>query len=474
MTVTPLRPQRFQDYDELHQFLLLCQQNLHQQDQSKIISIALEIPPVDPLVVLEKMAHPHQLSFYWEQPEKSEAIAAIDAVSYLNVGGESRFQEAQEFINNCLEKTTVIEDKNYRWLEPLFFCIFTFSELVNRGDLLFSPGTVFLPKLQVFRRGNIGGLVANLKVDKKTKIDSLTKQTWQQFQSIKKLLNSVNNRLIKSYYKTEIKILEREAELFKSGVKSALELIKNDRISKIVLAHCLEVSTSQKISVIECLSKLRDRHSDCYIFAANNGKGQVFLGASPERLISIQNRQLIADALAGSAPRGKTPIQDAEFANLLLSSEKERREHHAVLEFITDSLQKLGLTPQAAPVPQILALANIQHIWTPIKAQITQKVHPLQIISLLHPTPAVAGTPTPIACQYIRQFEPFERGLYAAPLGWIDSQGDAEFIVGIRSALIEGDRAKLYAGAGIVAGSDPDQEFAEIQLKLQPLLKALV
>ncbi|PSB01457.1 isochorismate synthase [Merismopedia glauca] len=474
MTVTPLRPHRFQDYDELHQFLLLCQQNLHHKEQSKIISISLEVPAIDPLVILEKMAQPERLSFYWEQPEKSEAIAAIDAVTYLTVAGDSRFQAAEEFMAECLEKTTIVGDKNHRWLEPLFFCIFTFLDRVTQPHPPFLPATVFLPKLQVFRRGNTGGLVANLKVDKKTNIDALTKQTWQQFQLVKKQGNSVGNRLTKSSYKPSIQIVDRESDRFKSGVNSALELIKNNQISKIVLAHCIEVIVSEKISVVECLNKLRDRHPDCYIFAANNGKGQVFLGASPERLISIKNGQLIADALAGSAPRGKTPTQDAEFANLLLSSEKERREHHAVLEFITDRLQKLGLTPQAAEVPQILPLANIQHIWTPIQAQVTPKVHPLQIISLLHPTPAVAGTPTKIACQHIRRFEPFERGLYAAPLGWINHQGDAEFIVGIRSALVEGDRAKLYAGAGIVAGSDPEQEFAEIQLKLQPLLKALV
>ena len=101
-------------------------------------------------------------------------------------------------------------------------------------------------------------------------------------------------------------------------------------------------------------------------------------------------------------------------------------------------------------------------------------MHPLEIVAQLHPTPAVAGAARDVACAEIRRYESFERGLYAAPLGWVDYQGNSEFIVGIRSALINGDRARLYAGAGIVAGSDPDKELAEIQLKLQALLKALV
>jgi menaquinone-specific isochorismate synthase len=127
-----------------------------------------------------------------------------------------------------------------------------------------------------------------------------------------------------------------------------------------------------------------------------------------------------------------------------------------------------------SPTPQLLQLLNIQHLWTPIQANVPTGVHPLEIVAELHPTPAVAGTPREISQEQIRRYETFDRGLYAAPLGWVDHRGNSEFIVGIRSALIDGDRARLYAGAGIVAGSDPDKEVAEIQLKLQALLKALV
>lgn len=198
------------------------------------------------------------------------------------------------------------------------------------------------------------------------------------------------------------------------------------------------------------------------------------MGASPERLMSISDRQLATDALAGSAPRGKTPIEDADLANRLIASEKERREHRFVIDFITQRLTELGLTPQLLSAPQLLQLSNIQHLWTPIAAKVPPNIHPLDIVAALHPTPAVAGDPCEVACQEIQRYEAFERGPYAAPLGWVDRNGNSEFIVGIRSALIAGDRARLYAGAGIVSGSNPDKELAEIQLKLQALLKALV
>jgi menaquinone-specific isochorismate synthase len=218
---------------------------------------------------------------------------------------------------------------------------------------------------------------------------------------------------------------------------------------------------------------LRDRHPGCQIFSLGNSQGYHFLGASPERLINIKNRQLLTDALAGSAPRGKNSYEDQQLASKLLGSEKERREHQSVSAFITQRLSQLGLKPQQSPL-KLLKLSNIQHLWTPIYAQLPPQLHPLDIVAQLHPTPAVAGVPREIALEQIRYYETFDRCLYAAPLGWVDFQGNSEFIVGIRSALIKDNHARLYAGAGIVAGSDPAKELIEIQLKFQAMLRALL
>jgi menaquinone-specific isochorismate synthase len=210
------------------------------------------------------------------------------------------------------------------------------------------------------------------------------------------------------------------------------------------------------------------------VFSIGNGKGQSFIGASPERLLSIRNHKLITDALAGSASRGRTVAEDAKSAQHLLNSEKERREHQLVVEFIARQLTDLGLQPHHADVPSLLQLSNIQHLHTPIQAAMPSHLHPLQVLSALHPTPAVAGMPRQTACEQILHYEQFDRSLYASPLGWVDAHGNAEFVVGIRSALLDGNRARLYAGAGIVAGSVPDREFAEVKLKLQTLLRGLI
>jgi len=226
---------------------------------------------------------------------------------------------------------------------------------------------------------------------------------------------------------------------------------------------------------VRSLQTLRRNHPDCTVFSVGNGKGQSFIGASPERLLSINEGRLTTDALAGSASRGQTPEADEALAQSLLNSDKERYEHQVVVKFIAEQLRSLDLDPNYTPAPQLLQLLHIQHLHTPMSATIDpKKVSPLDILAKLHPTPAVAGLPLQNACKLIHQHENFDRGLYAAPLGWIDTEGNSEFIVGIRSALIDGCKARLYAGAGIVAGSEPAKELAEIKLKLQTLLNALV
>ncbi|NJO19634.1 MAG: isochorismate synthase [Spirulinaceae cyanobacterium RM2_2_10] len=259
---------------------------------------------------------------------------------------------------------------------------------------------------------------------------------------------------------------------FVPATRAALAAIQAEQLSKIVLAQPLDVVAAGALDPIATLARLRQHYPDCTCFSLSNGRGSYFLGASPERLASIRDRHLVVDALAGSAPRGRDAIEDARFAQQLLNSDKDRREHQAVSHYLSEQLQSLGLRPQLAP-RQLRQLSNIQHLWTPITAQLPAQVQPLEVVAQLHPTPAVAGVPTAAACEQIRHYENFERGLYAAPIGWLDMQGNSEFVVGIRSALLSGARARLYAGAGIVAGSDPDREQAEVQLKLQAMLAAL-
>ena len=471
MTISPCRSHTFVDYKYLNQLLLEVQENCRRHNNSKIVSIPVEIGLVDPLLVFDKFSQKHTKNFYFENRSNGEAIAAIDTVDKIEIFGKNRFIKSEEFIKNCLTNIISISLQNQTFSQPHFFCTFSFFDQHEQADYPFPSATVFLPCWQLVLKNNCCTLIMNTIINSQVNITKLLDNLQSHLKIIKSLINysiSIDKFSLNCYRK-----ITKNGDKFKNSVSSILEIIQSQHLSKIVLADTLDVSNNQDFNLLQSLNNLRQLHPNCHVFSTSNGQGQNFIGASPERLISIHKQQLITDALAGSAPRGKTPIEDAANANNLVNNTKEKHEHKLVLDFITQHLSQLGLFPQVL-APRLRQLSNIQHLWTPITALVPTNIHPLQIISKLHPTPAVAGAARDIACTEIRRYENFERGLYAAPLGWVDGEGNCEFIVGIRSALIDGNYARLYAGAGIVAGSDPQKEFAEVQLKLQALLKALV
>jgi menaquinone-specific isochorismate synthase len=227
------------------------------------------------------------------------------------------------------------------------------------------------------------------------------------------------------------------------------------------------------LNPLRSLNGLRQRFGDCYAFSVANGRGQSFIGASPERLLRVGEGRLLTEALAGSAGRGASASEDAALATALQRDEKERREHQLVVASIAAALRSLGLAPEYPARPDFRRFANVQHLHTPVRAALPPEIRLLDVLAQLHPTPAVGGLPRDRAMPRIRGLEAFPRGLYAGALGWIDAAGRGEFFVGLRSALIDGPRARLYAGAGIVAGSSPQKELAETEMKFRAMEEAL-
>jgi menaquinone-specific isochorismate synthase len=482
MTVTPYCKNRFQSRKDLYQFLSRCTQVSADSKQPSIVSISIEIDRVDPLAVLDKIAQPNQLNFYFEKHNLTNdlyskpggvAIAAIGSIDQLQVdAGSDRFEQAKLFIQSTIENTIIAGDSKLPFYGPHFFSSFSFLDHPSKQLYPFSAATIFLPEWQISAYGNRCTVVANVAVHPSIAIAASVETVWHTLQTIQ----ASSSKLLSPPRRSR-NVLQKQdvasAEHFKGAVQSALNSIRTKALNKIVLAQAVDVISPVPFQRIHCLNTLRQRYPDCYIFSISSDTKQHFLGASPERLVSLRDRQLVTDALAGSAPRGQTTCEDATLASNLLSNTKELHEHRVVIEFITQQLCQLGLTPQRSPL-RLLQLSNIQHLQTPIHATVPPDIHLLDIVASLHPTPAVAGVPRDLACEYIHRYEPFERSLYAAPIGWVDHRGNGEFAVGIRSALIDGCHARLYAGAGIVAGSDPNRELAEVQLKLQALLQALV
>jgi len=255
-------------------------------------------------------------------------------------------------------------------------------------------------------------------------------------------------------------------------VSSAVSRIQNGTLRKVVLAQSLGVTLDRPVTVADLLTRLGSVYPDCYRFLFESARSGSFFGATPERLVRVNGTAVDTEALAGSIGRGETTEEDEWLADQLRASEKNSHEHELVVEAIRDQLGALTETVGTG-TRSVRKLANVQHLQTPIRARLAAETHVVRLVDALHPTPAVGGLPPEQALETIGETEAFDRGWYAAPVGWIDGDGNGSFAVAIRSAITAGTDARLFAGAGIVADSNPDHEYDELQLKYRPVLDEL-
>jgi len=258
-------------------------------------------------------------------------------------------------------------------------------------------------------------------------------------------------------------------EQWREQVESAIQTIETTRLQKVVVAQALEVDLENPIPRIFGQLQRRD---DGIQFSVSPAGGPTFFGSTPERLAHHHGSHVDVDALAGTVSRGDSAQETDTLAGALEDSEKNRHEHQFVSEAIQESLEEL---PARVEVGEraVRELGTVQHLHTPISARFQEPTHVLEVLEALHPTPAVGGTPRAEALEAIRQTESLDRGWYAAPVGHFDADGEGCFAVAIRSGRLEAETATLFAGNGIVADSDPEEELEELTLKYQPMLDTL-
>ncbi len=262
---------------------------------------------------------------------------------------------------------------------------------------------------------------------------------------------------------------ETSPETWASQVGAALEAIRGAMFSKVVLARRSRVRLPHALDLVLARQRLADHDPACLRFAMQRGDA-LFLGATPERLVELRDDVVVCDALGGSLPRRGD--EGGESARLL-GSAKDRREHQAVVDGIRASLSPLCRSVESGALPTVRTLRSVHHLHTPVTGRLGRPAHVLELVAALHPTPAVCGLPRAAAERWIGANEPSPRGWYAAPVGWFDLAGEGCFAVGIRSALVRGTDAWLFAGCGIVDGSDPSLEYSETAAKQLAMLRAL-
>jgi len=287
--------------------------------------------------------------------------------------------------------------------------------------------------------------------------------------------HAAKGTVVPSGYGLQRSVPEPDEDAYMDAVSEAIRAVDSGRVEKVVLARTLVVEAVTLLEPRVLAKRLRAADPDCYVYAVGlPGSAHALVGASPELLLRRSGDTVSSDPLAGTAPRSHDPALDRKLAHDLLEAVKERREHRLVAEAVADGLAPFCAELDVDDQPSLTSTATVWHLRTAIRGRLRRGApDALTIAAALHPTPAVCGTPPDAALELIRQLEPFDRRFYAGMVGWVDGTGDGEWVITLRCAEIMGRTARLYAGSGIVAGSEPAAEDHEVDAKFGAMLGAL-
>lgn len=408
-------------------------------------------PALDPLAWLATTPHTDE-RWYWEVPEDDTAWVGIGSAATIATSGPGRFDEAADQADRLLDLLRVTGPADAPL--PRLAAGFAFDDTAQSGPWApFGDGRLVLPAVQVLRRSGRTWVIRIDGHDRPTPVVVAPGPA----EPVEVDAADWADETSRSHYRHLVEL--------------ALEAIDRDELVKAV--PCRSLRLERRPDVARLLATLRHTYPACATVGVSIGTTS-FVAATPERLVAVQGDRLHTAALAGSAPRHADPAIDAALGQGLLTSPKERSEHAVVVDAIDHALRELGVVDRHPADPTLLRLHGIQHLHTPIEAEMPQGIGLFDVVDGLHPTPAVAGHPGGRSAELRSTHEGMDRGWFASPVGWLDSSGDGEFRVALRSALITDVDTTLYAGAGVVRGSDPSRELLETDVKLGALLGPVV
>ena len=409
--------------------------------------------------------------FYWERPDCGEAVLGLGAVARIEGRGASPFGDAAGGLGEIRARLRT-QGEAPPWAGPLLVGGFAFDSGVPLSGRWagFPSAELVLPERLLTSRGGetwccragLGSAPSGSVSTGGCELDAALHSSAREV---------VADDSPPAFHASA----DRPLAAYRGLVEEALGAIREGDLEKVVVARSCTVIGSRPFETLGVLRSLRALHPSCTIFALARGP-VTFLGATPERLVRLEKGRVHADAVAGTAPRGRTPQQDRCLARELVESKKDQEEHAVVVRCVLEALARHCGSLLAPESPGLLQTDGIQHLHTPIEGRLRDPSNTtvLDLVGDLHPTPAVGGAPRETALAWLRSHEGLDRGWYTGSLGWLDLEGDGEFTVALRSLLLRGSEATLFAGAGIVAGSDPDAELLETRLKLRTALGALL
>lgn len=433
----------------------------------RIASVTVDVEPdLDPAAAVVAARRPGDRWFTFEQADRDGyAVCGVGAAAVVEARGEERFAAAAAACRR-LGEGAKHDVSTIPGAGPIFAGGFAFAPRGGRSPEWegFEPAQLVLPELSVARSGGAAALTVSAVVDPEpdATLSRMRRRLAELRAAAMPLLDpdpAVPARVSSG----------APPEHFEEAVARAVERIDAEVLEKVVLARMVRVHAGRPHDPGAVIGALRELFPSCFTYCVG-APGAAFVGASPELLVRRDGARAQTVALAGTCRRSADPAVDDHLGEQLLASSKNRAEQDIVTSRIERTLEPVSVWVTAADRPVLVKVHNVQHLATPIRAQLAEPLPAVELAGLLHPTPAVGGEPRAKATRLIPALEGLDRGWYAGTVGWTDLEEDGEFCVAIRCALVRREVAQLYAGNGIVGDSIPADELAETEAKLQALL----
>ncbi|MFS0574514.1 isochorismate synthase [Sporosarcina sp. 179-K 3D1 HS] len=406
--------------------------------------------------------------FYWQNADKTLTLVGIGHAAVLSTNhGEDRYTSISTSWKQLCE-ALIKEEKD---MEPVLFGGFSFDpEVGGKEEWESFPSSYFVaPSFQLTIRDGKTMIAINLITDSASSAEEFDKLREER----DRLIHIAQVEEFPVSPKPEVlQIVERKKEDYLKAVSQVTERIQKGEAKKVVIARSIDLHFKEQVPAISALHHITNEQQESYQFGLQKDD-HLFFGATPERLIQIEKGKAFSACVAGSIRRGKSAIEDRQLGEELLGDRKNREEHQYVVSMISTVFKALCKSVSIPKTPKLMKIRDIQHLYTPVVGEMEKGIDIFDLVKALHPTPALGGSPTDVAMEVIRELEGMDRGYYAAPIGWTDTAGNGEFAVAIRSGLLDGKRAHLYAGGGIVADSEKEKEYEETWVKFRPVLRAL-
>ena len=440
---------------------------------TQLVSATVEIDAeVDPAAIVAGSRLAADRWFCWDQPDRGFALAGMGSAIAVVSRGEDRFRDLAERCARAQHDRVAEEPGELpAGAGPVWSTGFAFSPRGGSDPLWSSlpPALAVLPEIALARSPDGAFLTASIFLEPGANPDQLLRRVAGRIGSMR----AASLTPADPHPSAAMRIFGRYSpERYEKIVAAAVERIRSTSIEKVVLARELTVEAPSALDPGALFGALRDLFPSCFCFSVGTGQA-TFIGASPELLVRRSGPVAATVALAGTTSRSADPAVDDHLGEAMLRSPKVRQEHGIVVRRIERSLRPHAVWVHAESQPFVVKVGNLQHLATPIRAQLAESNSAIELAGLLHPTPAIGGEPREPALRLIQELEGIDRGWYSGPVGWMDAADDGEFCVGLRSALVRDREAHLFAGCGIVADSDPSAELQESELKFEALLPLL-